>query len=34
VLLDSYDILIMATGSGAGLPPYVSEQQAEKTKGE
>lgn len=23
----------MATGSGAGLPPYVSEQQAEKTKG-
>lgn len=28
-----YDILILATGSGAGLPPYVSMERAEKTKG-
>lgn len=29
-----YDILVMATGSGAGLPPYVSVERAEKTKGQ
>ncbi|SGY20621.1 BQ5605_C016g08108 [Microbotryum silenes-dioicae] len=29
----SYDILVLATGSGAGLPPYVSIEQAEKTTG-
>lgn len=28
-----YDILVLATGSGAGLPPYVSMARAEKTKG-
>lgn len=30
----SYDILVLATGSAAGLPPYVSAAQAKDTKGE
>jgi nitrite reductase (NAD(P)H) len=29
-----YDILVLATGSAAGLPPYVSAAQAKDTKGE
>jgi len=28
-----YDILVLATGSAAGLPPYVSAAQAKDTKG-
>ncbi|KAL8278182.1 hypothetical protein RQP46_009355 [Phenoliferia psychrophenolica] len=28
-----YDILVLATGSGAGLPPYVSQERADKVKG-
>jgi nitrite reductase (NAD(P)H) len=28
-----YDILVLATGSAAGLPPYVSAKQAKETKG-
>ncbi|KAM0788182.1 hypothetical protein ACM66B_001342 [Microbotryomycetes sp. NB124-2] len=28
-----YDVLVLATGSGAGLPPYVSAEQADRTKG-
>jgi nitrite reductase (NAD(P)H) len=30
----SYDILVLATGSAAGLPPYVTAAQAKDTKGE
>lgn len=30
----AYDILVLATGSGAGLPPYVSPERAEKTRGQ
>ena len=29
----TYDILVLATGSAAGLPPYVSAAQAKDTKG-
>lgn len=28
-----YDILVLATGSGAGLPPYVSSARADATQG-
>ncbi|KAK4702458.1 nitrite reductase (NAD(P)H), partial [Phenoliferia sp. Uapishka_3] len=28
-----YDILVLATGSGAGLPPYLSQERADKVKG-
>lgn len=30
----SYDILVLATGSAAGLPPYVTPEKAKDTKGE
>ena len=29
----SYDILVLATGSAAGLPPYVTPKKAQDTKG-
>lgn len=29
-----YDILVLATGSAAGLPPYVTPQKARDTKGQ
>jgi NAD(P)H-nitrite reductase large subunit len=33
VLTRRYDILVLATGSAAGLPPYVSTERARDTKG-
>ena len=29
----AYDILVLATGSSGGLPPYVPQARAEKTRG-
>lgn len=32
-LTGRYDVLVLATGSAAGLPPYVSTERARNTKG-
>jgi nitrite reductase (NAD(P)H) len=29
----AYDICVLATGSNAGLPPYISQERAQRTRG-